>query len=119
MAITVVESTVGGNGFALNGTSADLSGCEALKAAPGASRYIYIESIVISCAADATISIGAGETTGALTTVIIGPITFKAAGGNNLTLDLKRPIKLAANTALCVDGDAGVAAIFIEGYVGG
>lgn len=118
MAITLVETTSYPLGFAVNGTTVDLTGCETLKAAPGAGLSIYVEKIVISCATATNVTIGAGDGGTAVTTVILGPILFLADGTTNIVLDFKRPLKLAANVALAADAaGAGVVTIFVEGFV--
>ena len=119
MPISVNNLTPAKAGFAVNATSADFSGCEELKAAPGAGVSIYLTQIEISCVAAITVTIGAGETGGAVTTVLLGPFNFAATSGSPINLTFRgKGIKLAANTSLTVDSSAGGAVqIFAEGYV--
>lgn len=116
MAITLVSAQRYRVGFIANGASADLSGCEELVAAPGTGKNIYIESISISSNSAINITIGAGETTGAVTTVLMGPIYF--AANSNFERSFKKPLMVAINTSLTVDASgAGNATIIVEGYV--
>ncbi len=122
MAITVTTPDVGpgsqGGAFIINGVSADASGCEELKAAPGSGKAIYINHLTINNGANAiSITIGEGETTGAVTTALIGAIAF--AANTSLQWDFYPPMKLTDNTALTVDASgAGAICVFAEGYVG-
>ena len=117
MAITLVSNSVGKAGFSVNGNSADLSGCESLVAAV-TGKSIYLEKVAISFGAEITVTIGAGETTGAVTTVLVGPIY--GAANTSIELDFShRPIKLAAATALVADSSgAGNVTIVAQGFVG-
>lgn len=119
MAITLVSSSAYKEGFFVNGYSADFSGCEVLLAAQGAGTHIYLEALSISCASGITITIGEGESSSAVVTVIVGPIIFTAAGSNNYgPHKFARPIQLSANTALTVDASgAGPATVMAEGFV--
>lgn len=107
MAITVTTPAHGamaGNGFIINGVSADASGCEELKAAPAAGLSIHLDRLVINNGANAiSITIGEGETTGAVTTALIGPIAM--AANTSLPFDFSRVggLKLTAATSLTVD----------------
>ena len=115
MAITLTNDNVDGYGFVANGYSADWSGCETLKAAV-AGVSIYIEKIHISPLADEIVTIGAGETAGAVTTTLLGPLHVLAQ--TTTTLVFTRPIKLAAATALTADAaGAGAITIVVQGYV--
>jgi hypothetical protein len=115
MAITLVTNDVDRCGFFSNGNSADLSGCETLVAAV-AGKSIYVERVAVSFGAAISVTLGAGETTGAVTTVLVGPLY----GAANTTVELvfTRPIKLAAATALVADSSgAGNVTITCQGYV--
>lgn len=118
MAIAANETQVQKKGFVINATSADLSGTEELKAAPGAGKFIHVTSIDVVTAATITVTIGAGETGGAVTTAILGPsIAFTAALVPWRTQFIPA-IKLAANTALTVDASgAGAVHIVVQGFV--
>jgi len=101
--------------FACNVRSDDISGCEEIKAAPAAGHRLFITQLIISSAAAITITIGEGETGGAVTTAILGPITF--AANQHILWVFKHPISLTAATSLTCDASgAGVVNIFIEGY---
>lgn len=116
MAITLVTNNVGKVGFVANGYSADFSGCEQLVAAV-AGKSIHIEKITVSSGAAITVTIGAGETTGAVTTVVVGPLHM--AVNSSIPLEFSRPIKLAAATALVVDASgSGAATVIVQGFVG-
>lgn len=115
MAITLVSNTVDRHGFCVNGNSADLSGCEELVAGVSG-KSIYIERVIVSFGAGLNLTLGAGETGGAVTTVLVGPIY----GAANATVELNFtcPIKLAAATALVADASgAGNVTIIAEGFV--
>ena len=115
MAITLANSNVENAGFIANGNSADLSGCETLKAAVSG-KSIYLERLIINSASAINITVGAGETTGAVTTVLVGPIYF--AANTYIELVFTRPLKLAANTALTVDASgAGNVTLIAQGFI--
>ena len=71
---TVTRYLSDSDGIAVNGQSANASGGEILVADPGAGYKIVIDFLYINCAADESISMRED------TTVILGPIVFKAAG---------------------------------------
>ena len=85
--------------------NADVTGCEDLLAAVAGKSH-YIRKIIISCGTDsATISLGAGETTGALTQSHLGPITFSASTAHPFVMDFnEKSMKIAVGTAFCIDG---------------
>jgi len=101
-----------GNGFILNGISADASGCEELKAAPAAGMSIILDHLTINSTSAILITIGEGETTpGAVDTALIGPIAFAAVsslqwdfgpGGMKLTAAKSLVIDTSGPGALCV-----------------
>lgn len=122
MAITVTTPDVGpgsqAGAFIINGVSADASGCEELKAAPGAGKSIYINRLTVNNGADAlSHTIGEGETTpGSVGTALIGPIAM--AANTSLQWEFYPPMKLTANTSLVLDSSgAGSVCVFAEGYV--
>jgi hypothetical protein len=115
MAITVTNPKPGKFGFILNGVSADASGCEELKAAV-AGKSIIVDHLTINNGANAiSITIGEGETGGAVTTALIGPIAM--AANTSLQFDFMRGgMKLTAATSLTVDASgAGAVCIFAQG----
>lgn len=117
MAIEVTTLQPATAGFALNATSADASGCEEILAAQGAGKYIILRQVIISCVSAITITIGAGETDGDVTAIILGPLTFTVSSPVFL-FTFNPGIRLAANTALVVDASgAGAICLFVQGEV--
>lgn len=117
MAITVNALTRSGVWWGLNATSADLSGCEELKAAPSGGQSLYIEHVFISTVSAITVTIGAGETAGAVTATLLGPFSFAATAGGPVDLYFRDPIKITAKTALVADASgAGAVTIVVEGF---
>ena len=115
MAITLISNNVETHGFLVNGNSANLSDCEELVAAT-AGKSIYVERLAISFGAAITVTLGAGETAGSVTTVLVGPLY--GAANSTIELTFTRPIKLAVNTALVVDGSgAGNVTITCQGFI--
>lgn len=114
-AVTLVTNNVGTYGFVANANSADYTGCEELVAAVSG-KSIYVERVVITSDTATNFTIGAGETGGAVTTVVIGPVYL--AANTSISFVFSRPIKLAANTALVVDAaGAGNATVIVQGYI--
>ena len=111
--------------FIVNAYSADLSGTEEIKAAPSAGQIVIDKISVICAVKDITVTIGAGETGGAVTAVLWGPLSFvveeTAAGyipGRQYTWEPAHQIFLPATTALTVDASgAGDVLIMVEGLV--
>lgn len=115
MAITLVSTGTDRSGFVANGYSADLSGCETLVAAV-TGKSIYVEKVVINTLAAELITIGQGETGGAVTTVILGPIHTAATSTH--VFEFSRPIKLTAATALTVDAaGGGETTVIVQGFI--
>lgn len=121
MAITVTTPTPAKKGWIINGTSADASGCEELKAAPAAGTSLVVDFLVINNGASAiSITIGQGVAAGAVETALIGPIAM--AANTSLTYDFRNGIAegmlLAAAKSLTVDASgAGVLTIFAMGRI--
>jgi hypothetical protein len=120
MAINITVPQCGRAGFILNATSADLSGCEELQAAPGAGLSIILEHITISSGAAITVTIGQGKTGAGVTKALLGPISF--AAGQTIQWDFPRDtiggLALDAATALTVDASgAGDVCIFAWGRI--
>ena len=108
MAITITTPSPGKFGFIINATSADASGCEILKAAPAAGLSIYVDHVTINNGAGAqSITIGQGETGGAVTTALIGPVAM--AANTSLQWDFPSGIILTAATSLTVDSSSNTA----------
>lgn len=117
MAYTATALQPAGSGFAVNAVTDDASGCEELVAAPGSGKKLVLRQVIISCVAAITITIGAGETGGAVTSPILGPVTF-AATSPVAIFNFIRGIVLVANTALTVDASgAGAFTCFVIGDV--
>lgn len=120
MSITVTTPGVGPgsySGFIVNAVSADASGCEELKEAPGAGKSILVHKLRISSSSAITVTIGEGETTpGSPDTNLIGPIPF--AANQSIPWEFYPPMKLTANKSLVVDASgAGNINIFVEGEI--
>jgi hypothetical protein len=120
MSITVTIPDVGPasfQGFIVNGVSADVSGCEELKAAPGTGKSILLHHLTINSGAAITITIGEGETTpGSVDTALIGPISF--AANQSLQWNFYPPMKLTANKSLVIDSSgAGAVCVFAQGEI--
>lgn len=110
------DNTVKGSGFAVNADFADASGTEELKAAVTGKSH-YITQLFISCVAAITITIGAGETGGAVTTVLFGPFNFAAGSGSPIYIQLNPAIVVAAATSITIDASgAGAVQVFVQGY---
>jgi hypothetical protein len=87
-----------------------------LKDAAVSGKSIYVERVYISSGAAITVTIGKGETTGAITTVKAGP--FYMAANTAQEAVFTRPVKLTANTALTADASgAGNVTVIVQGYV--
>lgn len=120
MAITVTSPDVGpgsqGGAFIINGVSADASGCEELKAGV-TGKSIYVKHLTINNGANAlSHTIGAGETTGAVTAALIGPVAM--AANTSLQWNFNPPMKLGAETALVIDSSgSGAVCVFAQGYI--
>jgi len=122
MSITVTtpdHGAMAGNGFILNGVSADASGCEELKAAPAAGISIFVDHLTINNGASAqSLTIGEGETTGAVTTALIGPVAMAANTSIQFDFLSKGGMKLTAATSLTVDASStGAICVFVAGRI--
>lgn len=116
MAITVTTPTAK-NGFILNATSADVSGCEELKAAVSG-KSIKVRHLTISNNSIGTlaVTIGEDENAGAVKTALIGPISILS--GQTIPWNFNPAMELAAGKALVVDADgAGAICVFAQGEV--
>lgn len=116
MAISITTPSPAKFGWIINATSADASGCEELKAAPAAGLSIVIDHLTLNTTDALTLTIGAGETGGAVTTAILGPIAMPA--NSTLKWDFPSGIILAAATSLTVDSSgAGNILVFAYGRI--
>ena len=113
----VTTNTPAVKGWSVNATSADANCCEELVATPGEGYSLYLEYLQVNCASDITVTIGAEEDSNDVETVIIGPVTFKAAGGNFASWTFPRPLQIADNNSLTVDASgAGAVQVFALGH---
>jgi hypothetical protein len=103
MAVTTQASTPARRGAITNSSSADLRSAEVIRAAPGAGLSVYLRHITISVDTAMAVTIGAGKTGSAVTTVIAGP--FHVAASSTINVPFPEPVKLAANTELVADSD--------------
>ncbi len=114
MAIAVTTPTVK-VGFIDNATSADASGCEEIHAAVSGKK-IKVKHLTINSTSAIAITIGAGETGGAVTAALLGPIDFGALG--TLQWDFWPYMELPTATSLTVDADgAGAINVFVQGVI--
>jgi hypothetical protein len=106
----------GGDSWAVNASSADASGCEAIVAAPGAGYALVVERLIIYIGAAISVTIGEDEGAGgAVAAALIGPLG--GAAGTYVLDCRERPIQMTANKALVFDASgAGVVCIYAEGY---
>jgi hypothetical protein len=115
MAITATAVQNSGGGWAVNAYSADASGCEEIKAAPGAGNNLEVHSLTLNCATAISVTVGAGETDGSVTSILVGPVVFTATG-QTFTRVFNPPILLAANTSLTIDASgAGPILAIVQG----
>lgn len=105
----------GGDCWAVNASSADASGCEAIKAAPGAGYSLVIERLVVYIGAAITVTFGEDENSGAVAATLIGPL---GGAAGTYELDCRhRPIEMTTNKGLVIDASgAGAVCVYAEGY---
>lgn len=117
MTITATNPQPGRFGWIVNATSADASGCEELKSAPASGLAIVVDHLTLNCGSSAlNITIGAGETGGAVTSALIGPISM--AANTSLQWDFPGGMALDDATALVVDASgAGAICVFAFGRI--
>ena len=129
MAITLVNLVVprkdrsGRTPFAVFFTSADLSGCEAIKACPTGGR-IYLEKLKIWTTEEINWTVGEGETSGAVTAALVGPVTANrqesevgVVNGVPFDHEFLREIQLTAARDLTIDASgSGTVCGIVEGF---
>jgi len=119
MAIAITNPAPAKAGWFLNGTSADASGCETLKAAPAAGTAIIVDHLTLNNGAGGaqSITIGAGKTGAAVTTALLGPIAMGA--NTSLTWNfMNGGMKLADATALTIDSSSNTdLSVFASGRI--
>lgn len=105
MAIAITTPTPGKFGFIINATSADVSACEELKAAPGVGKQIIVDHITITNGAAGTqnVTIGQGVAAGGVETALIGPMAM--AINTSIQWTFPSGMWLAANKSLTIDSD--------------
>ena len=112
IAVTTPSAKVG---FIDNATSANASGCEEIHAAV-AGKKIKIRHLTINSTDAISITIGAGETGGAVTTALLGPIAFAAL--ESMQWNFNPLLELPAATSLTVDASgAGAFCVFVQGVI--
>lgn len=118
--LEIHEIPAAGGEFYISASSADASGTEEILAAVARASH-YVSKIIIKCcpaaAAVITVSIGSGETTGALTTAHLDLIPFSGDAGAEFRLDLgKKGIKFVEGQSIAIDASAaGLVHVYIEG----
>ena len=122
MAITTntLERTPGHQGsitdiWRVNASSADASGCETVKAAPGAGYELILTRLRVTIGGAVTATIGCGEESDTAKRVLFGPF-----GGTAMSVPVighdDEPVVLDPNSALTVDASgAGVIWVLAEG----
>ncbi|MDI9433121.1 MAG: hypothetical protein QM570_15500 [Planctomycetota bacterium] len=123
MAITVtaitttapLSATLGAVPWQVNAATDDASGCETIKAAPGATSKLVVTRLWIYIGGAVTVTIGAGKSSSAVEAVLFGPV---GGAAGTYWLDCReRPIELPANKALTVDAsDTAYLCVYVEGY---
>ena len=116
MAELTVHQLPTGADFVYNYSVADAQGAEDIIAAVAGATH-YIRKVSIVCTSDATVTIGSGQTGTAVTTALIGPTPFDAAGTGQVLFDFGRlGIKCTEGEAVTIDASAaGVISVIIEG----
>lgn len=102
-------------GFIKSAVSVDATSCEEIHIAV-ANKKIKVRHLTINSGAAIDITIGEGETAGAVTTALLGPISF--AANQTLQWNFNPLMELTENTSLTVDASgAGNIYIFAQGIV--
>jgi hypothetical protein len=116
--ITLKKPPLDSKKFEVHFASTDLSGCEEILAAESGKCH-YIQEIILFCASAITISIGGGETTGALTATYLGPLPFAATSSQYKIKFPDEALVVALSTAICIDASgAGNVAGIVRGRTG-
>lgn len=95
--------------------SADATGAELLKAAPGAGLYLYVTKMIVIADAGVTVTIGEDESSSAPVTVYF----TIPGGGTGTTFDFREyPVRIGdANSQFVMDANtAGDVYVFAEGF---
>lgn len=115
MAIAVTDVPVANYGWMINATSADISDCEELLAAPAAGVRILVEHITINSGAAISIEIGEDEAADDCVTTHIGPVLFAANTSMQWNLGRGGMLITAATPLTCDASGAGAVCIFAWG----
>lgn len=111
----VVTTPDAAYGFICNAVGDDISGCEEILAAV-AGKKIIVKHVTINSGANITITLGAGETGGNVTTALLGPITF--AANTSMVWNFSPYMYLPTATSLtCDSSGAGNICIFVQGVI--
>lgn len=114
MAITVTSPDVK-SGFIKNAISVDVSACEEIIAAV-AGKKIKIRQLMLNAGSAITLTLGAGETAGAVTTPLLGPLNIAENGILNWVFN--PPLEVPVNTSLTIDSSgAGNVLVFCQGEI--
>jgi len=114
MAISITTPNVEA-GFIVNATSASVADCEELVAAVAGKR-IKISHLSIYSTDAISLTLGAGETAGAVTAALLGPLAFPATSFRQWQF-YPSYLWLPVATSLTIDGDAGAVWIFVQGII--
>jgi hypothetical protein len=117
MAISVTTPQNKKFGFIVNATSADISGCEELKAAPGAGYSIVVDAITVNNAAGAqSITVGYGLNVNTCEGALLGPMAM--AANTSLQWNFHDGMVLPANKSLTCDSSSNTACtFFVQGRI--
>ena len=104
MAVTANSVSREKYGWCRNAFTADASGCEEIQGAPGAGYRLVLDQLSIISDANITVTIGYGESTGAVEGVLFGPFPYGANTGNETDFHFeKQGVLLPENKSLTVD----------------
>lgn len=102
-------------GFIKNAVCVDATSCEEIHIAV-VGKKIKVRHLTINSGANITITIGEGETNGAVTTALLGPISF--AANQSMQWNFNPLMELTENTSLTVDSSGfGDICVFAQGIV--
>lgn len=99
----------------VNAGTADASGCEEIKAMPGAGYHLCVSRLIVILGAAITVTFGEDELAGAVAVALLGPLG--GAAGCYVIDCRQAPIEMTANTALVIDSSgAGQVCVYAEGF---
>jgi hypothetical protein len=115
-AFTITTLQPGTWGWVINATSADISGCEQLKAAITGSQIVIDHLTVNNGGGAQSITIGEGENAGAVKTALIGPLAMGA--NTSIQWDFPSGIVLTVSESLTADSSSNTAVtVFAYGRI--